>query len=743
MIPARPSLLVAAALGGALLVALALVPCTPAAGRDGTPGEALPAAAPTPPPAPRYHGVVRRSDGGDVGALKDAKLASHLVLLADAAARASAAGQPITGQNAARTLPRELRGMIAENKLRLNAAGEVQVYLVVGEASAATLDAIARGGARIERVDAHQRIVQAQAPVAGLRALAALPGVRRLRLPDYPVASTGSINTEGDAVTRAAELRSTFERSGTGVTVGVISDGVGGLTAARASGDLPPSVDTATCNVVPGDPAASGAEGTAMLEIVHDVAPGAALMFGNFGFATALDFSAAVSCLAANADVVVDDIGFLGVGPYDGSSAVSANTAAALNGDGPVRGYYTSAGNWGTTHYAGAYADSGAMFSAGLDIWRLHEFAAGGPFSVIHAGLAAAPSDFNRVLLGPGGAVSIIVQWDDPWGASTNDYDVFAGDGVAVDVCSAAPQHGADSVPVEACTLINNSPAETPVDIFIGNFNNTAAPRTFDVFIICNACADAGNGNSLDFATAASSIANQADAGGDPVSVTTVGAVHHASPGVIEPFSSQGPTADGRLKPELVGPDGGCVTGSGGFKSGNPACQSRGRSFFGTSAAAPHVAGVAALLLGCDGSLGREELRDLLLANAVDLGDAGADNVFGHGRVDAFASGLAAGCDRPTPTPTISPTRTLRPTRTPTRTPTPTATKVPCAAGDANRNGAVTSVDATLILQHGAGLLTALPCPNGGDANRDGRVDAIDAALVLQFDAGLLDTLPP
>jgi len=744
MTPARPPVLLAAALGCALLAALALVPCTPVAGRDGAPGGAAPStsAGATPPPAPQYERVVRRSDGGAVRALKDAKLDSHLVLLADAADRADAAGRPLTAQTAAQITPRELQGMIAARQLRLTSDGRVQVYIVAGEPGAATLAAVARAGARIERVDAPQGIVQAQAPVDRLREIAALPSVRRLRLPDYPAASTGSISSEGDAVINADDLRTMFGRSGAGVTVGVISDGVGGRTTARASGDLP-FVNTATCNVVSEDPTASGAEGTAMLEIVHDIAPGAELMFGNFGFATALDFNAAVNCLAANADVVVDDIGFFGIGPYDGTSFVSTNTAAALNGDGPIRGYYTSAGNWGTTHYAGEYIDSGVTFSAGPNVWRLHEFAAGGSFGVAHAGLTPNPSELNRLLLGPGGAVSIIVQWNDPWGASTNDYDVFAGDGTVVDVCSTAPQAGLGDLPVEACTLINNSPSQTPVDIFIGNYNNTAAPRTFDIFILCNVCADAGNGNTLDFGTAASSISNQSDAGGSPVAVVSVGAVRHSSPTTIETFSSRGPTEDGRLKPELVGPDGTCVTGSGGFKSGNPPCQNSGRSFFGTSAAAPHVAGVAALLLGCDGSLSRQTLRNLLLGSAVDLGDAGPDNVFGYGRVDAFASGIAAGCDQPTPTPTISPTRTTTPTRTPTRTPTPTPTGGPCAAGDANHDGDTTSVDAALILQHDAGLLAPLPCPSGGDVNRDGRINAIDAALVLQFVAGLIDSFAP
>ncbi len=66
-----------------------------------------------------------------------------------------------------------------------------------------------------------------------------------------------------------------------------------------------------------------------MLEIVHDLAPGAQLYFANAGDGTSLSFEQAVNFLAANTDVVVDDISFLGSVPYDGTSAVSTNTATA------------------------------------------------------------------------------------------------------------------------------------------------------------------------------------------------------------------------------------------------------------------------------------------------------------------------------------------------------------------------------------------------------------------------------
>ena len=63
-------------------------------------------------------------------------------------------------------------------------------------------------------------------------------------------------------------------------------------------------------------------------------------------------------------------------------------------------------------------------------------------------------------------------------------------------------------------------------------------------------------------------------------------------------------------------------------------------------------------------------------------------------------------------------------------------------SGDANGDGDVDALDASLVLQQSAGLLPALACPTNADVNHDGQLDARDAALLLQHDAGLLPELP-
>ena len=119
-----------------------------------------------------------------------------------------------------------------------------------------------------------------------------------------------------------------------------------------------------------------------MAEIIHDLAPGAQIMIGYFGFhlptVTTLDFNAAVSCLAQHNDVVVDDVSWLNTGLYDGSSAVSQNTANSLNAPAnPIRADYTSVSNDALAHYEESYLDSASnVTGSGADFWRLHRYQA-------------------------------------------------------------------------------------------------------------------------------------------------------------------------------------------------------------------------------------------------------------------------------------------------------------------------------------------------------------------------------
>ena len=62
----------------------------------------------------------------------------------------------------------------------------------------------------------------------------------------------------------------------------------------------------------------------------------------------------------------------------------------------------------------------------------------------------------------------------------------------------------------------------------------------------------------------------------------------------------------------------------------------------GTSLAAPHVAGVAALVASANPALNNEQIRTFVEETAQDLGAPGWDPYFGHGLVDAYRAVMAA-----------------------------------------------------------------------------------------------------
>lgn len=92
-------------------------------------------------------------------------------------------------------------------------------------------------------------------------------------------------------------------------------------------------------------------------------------------------------------------------------------------------------------------------------------------------------------------------------------------------------------------------------------------------------------------------------------------------------------------------------------------------------------------------------------------------------------------------TPTVTASFTPAASSTPTPVPSVVATATPSLHGDVNCDRVVNAVDATLVLQHDAGLQVTLSCLLSGDANRDGRLNALDATLILQFAAGVIDEL--
>ncbi len=601
-------------------------------------------------------------------------------------------------------LPKSVRDSVRTRRMRINNDAEVQVYILVDEVTDEKLDALRRAGATVELKDAPRRLVQARVPVTRLEEVADLPFVQFVRLPNYGIRRTGSVDTQGDAILLADQVRSMLHVDGSGVRVGVISDGLKGVFASGSNttvgpttaspspitlGDLPMSTGTRNSAGVltsssggitgqsfdamtrdleglppPSPPCGfpgAGAEGTALLEIVHDIAPGAQLFFANFS--TDLEFKQAVNSLASKTDVVMDDIGFLGE-PYDGTSAMSSNTASALNNSAnPIRAYFTAVGNEADSHYLGDYVDSKmdgtSIVGAAGD---LHLFQ---PTADTVDVLRLGPTVKDKILLEANGEVVIFLTWNDPFGSSTNDYDLYLvqeSNGKVVSKGVGKTCEAPLNNPVE-CIDYTNPALQGYFDIIVQNPGNKAAVKTLNMFLFEPECAVAGprtlpgapNHEKHNYNTRSSSIIAESDAGGSPVSVISVGAICSGSAAAtavlpacgtdpshttIEFFSSIGPTVDGRLKPDVTGIDGVSVTGAGSFE--NP--------FFGTSAATPHGVGIGALLLQAapcllssapgarDPVTARTTLRGLVWNNAVNIGSPIPNDTFGFGRIDALAA---------------------------------------------------------------------------------------------------------
>lgn len=472
-------------------------------------------------------------------------------------------------------------------RLRVPGAGApLRVYVEVAGTTPAVLAALAAHGLEVELVNAELGLVQGRVAPERLGTLAALPLVTRVRPADRARRRSGAVTSEGDAAARGDVARATG-LTGAGVVVGVISDGVDGLAEARAAGELP-------ALTVPSDPRCrlgSGDEGTALLEIVHDLAPGAALLVS--GAATSLEFIDAVRCLvAAGAHVIVDDLGFFGE-PFFAVGPVARAVREAV-----ARGvvFVSAAGNDALGHVEQYYRTGTCP---GRHHWNLVDCT-------------------NEVVLAPGETLECVLQWNDPFAESANDYDLVVVDEAGAPLAAGdAPQDGLAD-PIEEVAWTNPDAAARTVALEIRRVHGEG--RLLELF-----CA----GGAMRHVTPAGSVV------GHPAlpEAIAVGAIDVLEPGldVVEPFGSRGPA---RFffplatvpKPDLVAFDF-VSTSRPGFAP-----------FAGTSAAAPHVAAVAALLLEKNRFLSSARVREALVASAVDLRPRGADPAAGAGRLDAAAA---------------------------------------------------------------------------------------------------------
>ncbi|GJM15465.1 MAG: hypothetical protein DHS20C13_07920 [Thermodesulfobacteriota bacterium] len=504
--------------------------------------------------------------------------------------------------------------------LKIDDNGNVEVFLYCNEVSDENLQQLLSLGLVLEDMNEEHKLVQGWLPYEHLERAAEMGFVAKVTPPSYAHIRAGSVNTEGQGPINSDDARNLLGADGRGIKIGVISDGVDSLADSQASGDLPAFVKV-------GSNANGGDEGTAMLEIIHDIAPGAELLF-HTAFPSTVQFLNAITFFRNNGvDIIVDDVGFLRE-PYfqDGELAQAAQNAVD---DGIL--FFSAAGNDADRHYQAFYLDDGGLDSDD----DLHNFGAA-------AGLG---DDVGMTYEIPGGGLAaFFLQWSDPFGASSNDYDLFIVDSISGDILdfSTNPQTGTQD-PIESASVENDGFGSKFVDIIIRKDSGTA--QTLEIHFNLD-------GDLTEYNVPQDAIYGHPAASG----VIATAAFDWITPNTIEPFSSHGPVSiispsdaaissravisELRNKPDISAPDGVSTTAPG-FAT-----------FFGTSAAAPHAAAVAAQILQAiefvEGSTSSanpvistrnvQTVRNALTSTAVDLGQPGFDTISGFGRIDAFAA---------------------------------------------------------------------------------------------------------
>jgi subtilisin family serine protease len=494
----------------------------------------------------------------------------------------------------------DLRAQLAGDPLRASAATGgfptrgVEIEVVASQTSSVAARLTA-SGARIR--GAVPGLIEADVPVTAIADIASRPDVRYVSPLQRPEKQT--VSTEGLLTTSAATWQDQGIK-GKGVKIGIIDGSFAEYPSRQAAGELPATVTTADfCGGQILNPANDGVHGTAVAEIVYDMAPEASLYLICIGEGLSALQSAASYAKTQGIRVVNFSAGYPASSRGDGRGGPS--TYEGIVADAVASGitWVNAAGNQARRHWSGSFVGS----QGGQ--WQ--EFAPG--------------VDRQTFALPYLTEVCVYLKWDE-WPLARSDYDVLLFGSDPANPVSGADRPSVGAEPKERFCYANFNSSEVLFHLGIWRASGTGTPR-IDLFI---------SGSALDNPVPAGSLV-------EPATVATVISVGAAcwQGGTVDDYSSRGPTIDGRIAPDLLGPSE-VTTATYGTSS---SC-SRSVGFPGTSSSAPHVAGAAALLLQKNPSFTPAQIRAGLIASASDRGAVGADNDYGNGLLNmgpVFTSG--------------------------------------------------------------------------------------------------------
>ncbi len=539
-------------------------------------------------------------------------------------------------------------------------------------------------------------------PLSQIDAASARPEVTAIRAA-MSRPRTGAVTTQGDFAQGSQAVRSSNPSlSGAGVTVGVLSDSFdcyavyqrpgSGVPAAglngyapngfladaeqdESTGDLPANVNVlqeADCaQYGQPDQLPFTDEGRAMLQIVHDVAPGAGLAFYAVD-TTEADFANGIGKLAAaGAKIEADDTLFFDEPFFQ--DGIVAQAVDAVEAQGVA--YFSAAGNNARFSYEN---DAPSFVTVSTSAPNAGE-------SLLNFDNSAATTATSLPVtippLFPGEFLAVVVEWDQPYvtgapasGGATSQIDLCVTGASGADqitddnlnpvACTGPNAIGVD--PVQLLIIFNpansggNSAAES-LNLLIGLANGTPAPGRIKLALDAD-----GAPVTIDPALATNSSTLQGHPGA--AGAVAVGAAFFpltprcgVSPAMLEPYSSLGgapilfdssgnrlSTPEIRQKPDVVAPDGVNTTFFGvtlanqgiGDTSSVSQCQNDSSfpNFFGTSAATPHVAAAAALMLQANPTVTPTQIYDALRNSAAAMGAVVPNYESGYGFIQADAA---------------------------------------------------------------------------------------------------------
>ncbi len=346
-----------------------------------------------------------------------------------------------------------------------------------------------------------------------------------------------------------------------------------------------------------GDITAGGrtAHGTATAQIVVDVAPDVELYLYNIESVPNMIRLIDYIIGRGDIDIVSLSVAWWGVGPYDGTSGLSQKVSEAQ--DSGIL-WISAAGNYADSHWEGMFADA--------DADGFHNF---GSVDETISFFAAA-----------GSVVELELTWDDAWGRSSNDYELRLFDANLNLLISSIETQDGDDDPLETIQYLVVS--DGIYNIVIERYSGEA--RNLELFSFEHSLTEHN--------VPGGSVIIPADA----VGTVAVAAVGHDTES-LKLYSSRGPTNDGRTKPDVAGP--------------TDVITSTYDPFGGTSAAAPHVAGVAALIKSANPTYTPAQIQSVLedttrnhhaKGNEDGTGLANALNAMGLPLAETFETDLSA-----------------------------------------------------------------------------------------------------